>query len=442
MNRLSEKSEQQIAAALEKVAEWVSAGMDPNDAIVKASTLQKLPVGHVKLAVYAYNTGRTLQQLKTGKTVLEKVAVFPLASLERILEQLYPVEPKTAAAHQRNTEVANDYTTAPIRLPAAPASMQKVAEVVIPSTLPASPNTQARKAYKQMAKMAQEYEQLKMAAYAAANQLEAAMQKLAAYFRRSDSIHPQHVRDNAAALHGAAGAHVLDAITKRITVKRAAGPPPLITRWDQPPYTFVNDVLALSGQLRKAAEALRQAEQQKEAAAAAAANSRRPFFAAEAWLAPRSKEATFSPVSYGVGALMAAGSREAVKSWEPKSKSDLVRSRLEDMQLTNLDARLEDIQTKTLLYDLMLNDPIISGYPSESVIAAYNTLSELVPRAAQRRSLMQYALRKYLAQGEVLDNFDMDQLLDAERKLKMTTAPSSAENQGQKTNDLSDSLAF
>jgi hypothetical protein len=66
----------------------------------------------------------------------------------------------------------------------------------------------------------------------------------------------------------------------------------------------------------------------------------------------------------------------------------------------------------------MINDPVISGYDPDQVLRAYSRLSEMAPVASSRGMLAQTLLRKYLAQGEVMDPFDLDQLMTIEKNIR------------------------
>ena len=83
--------------------------------------------------------------------------------------------------------------------------------------------------------------------------------------------------------------------------------------------------------------------------------------------------------------------------------------------------KIQGIRTRAMLDDLMANDPVISGYERDEVLQAFNHLSELAPQSIMTSNMLTKSLmRKYLEQGQMLDTFDVDQLLGAENKLNQS----------------------
>lgn len=96
------------------------------------------------------------------------------------------------------------------------------------------------------------------------------------------------------------------------------------------------------------------------------------------------------------------------------------------MQLTDPDHEmgLRNIRAQSVLNDLILNDPVISGHDPADVSLAFNELSELAPSMADSPAAMQALLRKRLEAGYLAD-FDVKQLMEME-KLKGDTANTTA----------------
>ena len=84
---------------------------------------------------------------------------------------------------------------------------------------------------------------------------------------------------------------------------------------------------------------------------------------------------------------------------------------------------LRRIQTKTMLNDMLANDPVISGYDQDRTLDAFNHLNQLAPRALSQRLVAQQMMRKYLEQDSAVDPFDVDQLLEIEKKLQQRDNP-------------------
>ena len=80
-----------------------------------------------------------------------------------------------------------------------------------------------------------------------------------------------------------------------------------------------------------------------------------------------------------------------------------------------------------MLNDLILNDPVISGYDPHEVASAYNQIAELAPNFTSSNAAMQALLRKRLESGALAD-FDVKQLVELE-KLRAESAKSTLEAQ-------------
>jgi hypothetical protein len=65
----------------------------------------------------------------------------------------------------------------------------------------------------------------------------------------------------------------------------------------------------------------------------------------------------------------------------------------------------------------MLNDPVISRHDPQTVMDAFNSVTQLAPSIADQRLPLQTLLRKQLEQG-ALDTFDLDQTLKLEHGLR------------------------
>ena len=108
--KMSEAAEKKLASALSTVSDEVNRGTHPNDAIAKVASAQQIPHGHIPLMVHAYNTGRSLNQIRHGGSLLEKAADFPLAETPVVMERLYPTNVPTPAELKQASDVSDDYS--------------------------------------------------------------------------------------------------------------------------------------------------------------------------------------------------------------------------------------------------------------------------------------------------------------------------------------------
>ena len=75
-----------------------------------------------------------------------------------------------------------------------------------------------------------------------------------------------------------------------------------------------------------------------------------------------------------------------------------------------------------MINDLISNDPVISGYPVEQVVTAYNTISEMLPALATQPIAMRGLIASMLQRGGGLEAMEIKNLLDTEeqkRKLRI-----------------------
>ena len=131
------------------------------------------------------------------------------------------------------------------------------------------------------------------------------------------------------------------------------------------------------------------------------------------------KESAVLPIA--IGASLGGAGKEIVE--DIADTSDDISSMADQIGDRQHEDKLRQIQTKTMLNDMVSNDPIISGYEQDRVLDAFNHLNQLAPRALSQRLVAQQMMRKYLEQDSAVDPFDVDQLLEIEKKLQQQNAP-------------------
>jgi hypothetical protein len=117
---------------------------------------------------------------------------------------------------------------------------------------------------------------------------------------------------------------------------------------------------------------------------------------------------------------------EKLKGPDDNTRLNKVVSQLNDPEH---EMRLREINTQSMLQDLMLNDDVISGYHPDEVTGAFNDIAQISPSVADQRMLMQSLLRKRLQQGQ-LDTFEQDKLLGFEDKLRRQSQPMAGKADG------------
>jgi hypothetical protein len=120
---------------------------------------------------------------------------------------------------------------------------------------------------------------------------------------------------------------------------------------------------------------------------------------------------SFSGTLAGLGKIMGGGdSLLADKATQSGQKSKAF------MNITSPEHenQLQQIKSRGVLNDLILNDPVISGYDPHEVAQAYNQIAELAPNFTGSNAAMQAMLRKRLEAGQLAD-FDVKQILELEK---------------------------
>jgi hypothetical protein len=75
---------------------------------------------------------------------------------------------------------------------------------------------------------------------------------------------------------------------------------------------------------------------------------------------------------------------------------------------------LRSIRSKGVLHDMILNDPVVSGYDPQDVAMAFNEIAELAPSLVDAPGVLRPLLRKRLEAGQLAD-FDVKQILEMDK---------------------------
>jgi len=110
----------------------------------------------------------------------------------------------------------------------------------------------------------------------------------------------------------------------------------------------------------------------------------------------------------GVGELMGMGA-ENNENKEIKGKKEF-----NTLSNPDHDAAIKSIRAKSVLHDLILNDPVVSAHDPQDVAMAFNDISELAPTLIDTPGMLQTVLRKRLESGQLAD-FDVKQILEMDK---------------------------
>jgi hypothetical protein len=433
--KLSEASEQKISSALSKVAALLEDGIEPNDAIVKIASQEKLLAGQVRLMCRAFNTGRSLEHLRTHDTLEEKAASFKLADASEVLERMFPSKVKTASEVYTETAVSTDYSGAPSWLKRRTQSevkpMEKAASAKA-AAYPTYPEREQRQTLSQLNTLRRSNEAAKLDAINSAYAVVSTMDKVAEYFRDPTALPFTVAQHNASLVLGERAKKLMQKVATDKTVLRRFRTEvreknaSLLSKpadWNSAPYTLIKAALDAVDVYTAAAANLNDAE---VANGEKRAELLRPFVGslpARAYTGSVVKEAG---IGHDAASMMLANAVAdfASKRMEVKpDKEQMVQESLNELGDPAHEDKLRAIRTQAMIHELMAGDPVISGYGYNDVINAHNHLSEVAPKAMQQRVMAQAMLRKYLEQSSSLDPFDTAWMLDVNKSLDERDMP-------------------
>jgi hypothetical protein len=437
--RLTKQSEERISAALAQVADRTNAGESPDDAIVKVASEKRIPAGHVRLMVRAFNNGRVLGHIKKHAELQERAASVPLADACSILERMFPTKHETAAEKAAAVAVADDYhmspvgwlkrrarATARVGLEKAAAAREDEPKV---EPYPEDPRRLGKKAVCAICETRKEHARHKDAAISAGYKVANAMDAIHDCFRQHGMPSISEVWHNCKIALGERGGKLVKKATKDYLW--ATVPPKKPTHavdWAQEPYSLVKAALDAVDEFAEKRAALEQFEQELPGKRE---EILRPFsdslgadvIVGSVWDSQsRTKQAT-GILSLGLAGAIGGSARGFANKIQPKSREELIEDRLKELGEGDHEDKLRAIRTQTMVHELLAADPVISGYDPDMVMDAFNHLAEVAPRAMQQRVMAQALIRKYLEQASAMDPFDLGQLAEMESKTQERDMP-------------------
>lgn len=417
--KLSADSEKRISAALVKVSELLE-DMSPDEAIVKVASDMKLPAGHVRLMVYAFNNGRSLSHIRDSGSLEEKAAAFPLACASTVLERLFPSDIKTPAQEKHASEVSIDYTLPPGYW------LQRRKQSEVPLVKAASNKNPPQSEYEYreanaaltvVQKSRQKQELVKSAAIRATYDVVNALEAVRDYFRGPTALPLCDVTANAVALHGPRASRLMDKVASvKLPQKASAGIHAV--EWDKAPYSLIKQALDAVDQYAQVQDWQKlinedTAEKTAQALRPFAESAGRRVITGSVW----DNQSPTKEAGIVDGAIGGMASKLMDGLGTGDATEALIQKQMQSIGSPKHEDNLRAIRTRTMMHELMAADPVISGYPHQDVIEAFNHLSEIAPRAMQQRVMAQALLRKYLEQSSAMEAFDVDQMLGIENKL-------------------------
>lgn len=401
---------------------------------MKVARDKQLPPGHVTLLIHAYNTGRTTRQREDGETPFEKAADFTLADHAAIGEELYPSQIKAAQVVYNETAVSYEYELSPrgfVERRQETLTKAAAAKVVLPpltkeaaaQLVPYKPLRDERmdivKANHKVAANNRQLEEYRRQYSETADAAQLSLNALREHLKYANEMPFGDLRLQVEMRTGPAELLVFDKVAAEIPGLAKQAATNRIYMGQCKAAELAKVVVSDMGHLVRVKEIY-----EKHAAEIDAANKELllPFVQRPSdpiMLDCFSKEA--SPFIWGAaGGAVKDVLGGIAKSVAPPSDK-LMQQSMNSLTDPQHEATLRNIRTQATLQDLMSNDDVISGYPANEVLNAFNDIGGLSPRSTDQRMVMQSLLRRRLSQG-ALDGFEINQLLDTEDRLKRRDA--------------------
>lgn len=115
-----------------------------------------------------------------------------------------------------------------------------------------------------------------------------------------------------------------------------------------------------------------------------------------------------------IGQLLGAKDLSALSPIKDKDPKSMVREQYQKLTDPSHENALKTIRAKSVVHDMVLNDPVISGYDPQDVAMAFNEIAELAPSLIDTPGMIRPLLRKRLESGQLAD-FDVKQILEMDK---------------------------
>lgn len=441
MSTITSAEERDMIEAVQKTAAYVTSGSSPDDAVEKVAREHGFGPGRIRLVAQAYNTGRQLDQLQQHTNILDKLASFPLADPDVVIERIYNKEKKAA-----EPAVHRDYDRPPTWLD-TPRRMKAAAFKIPTEVPPSTPESREKlgdvhRAFSKTAKHRQTADELRRQAAAAEDTVRFKLASLVEYLKCRGQRLP--FAEIEAGAHNAFGkmatAGFLDIAYARakLTEKRASADDYIVSKVLDPgkaPFTIIGAAV------KAARECVRLRGEAKIAADATATAHTEAFRPFELAGVPSTEESQPSPwcekaagilgtpaMGAFVGSMMSRG-----LGGVPKSRDDLVDDAVASLDDPDHMDELRKIQANAMLSSL-LSDPEdpISSHDPDSVLNAYNEITQIAPRTADSMATLRPLLRRRL-EGNV-QPFEANEMLNIEKGLKANTPNTNIMGSGNASN--------
>ena len=434
MKRMSKEAEKKLLRSVEEVISSVSDGVSPTDALCKVAEANEYSTAEVRRLAEAYNQSRTLHQFDKESDAA-RMKTFPLADPDSVIDRLYPATTEATSEKVANVIAAESLSWTPVSRDFVTARKNRNRHDAIRSSLnlekkandetnPTLERLEKQACFSQLAeKKAQLADQ--------SEQLNVQMQQIGEALRTNfDRDAFRQIEVGIVQQYGEKAAAFLDHIYREAGLDKLKAKRASQSDFDSSRFTLT-DLIGLGGygsvesliksaiNLHSLQKDVRTLESQLSSFDHTPAIEKTASAKEETKSSIFSKEADgFFPISSRVIAPVKA---DISKYTAPDSFDEKNRAVYDNAfaSMTNLLADptavndLAQIKTKAMLTDFMANDEVIANYDDDEILDAFNQLQVISPDIVSNPILARDLLRRYLETGGEIDMFTAEQAAKA-----------------------------
>ena len=375
MDRMPKERERLLLSGRDKAAELSRSLEDPNEALHKAAESRGLTAPEVCRVVEMYNKAKSVAFLKAASSD-RRAEEFPLAESSRVLDKLFNHTPK-AIVKTAGEGRPVDFASAAHRPPLAKTAAEGAGRA---ASAQLSPATFLKRADQAQALCDASRNDARLRAGTAKQSVEKLLGKIASMLEPVNTSGRASFAQNVVnALGVEEGSALISKIASRSRFCAMSAP---LAKTAHAVFMPADGPHITLGLLLD--------EMRKEAAAVDELNG---FFTKTALVN--------TDVMSGLSALAPSeGSAGSAEGLDP-----------ENGMPAKLSGALKAVESKADFLKLYKFDPVLNGYPLMDALQAYNDIRRTTPSLATNKLWIRAAMRRYLTQGGMLDQFELKDML-------------------------------
>jgi len=418
IDRLSKRDEEGVMGAIAESIKLANEGTDPSEAIAKVASAHGYNKHFATRMVEAFNVSKSLKHHKEASGE-QKAENFDLADAGRVNDILFPAKVETPTEKSASAWIPLECGITDDKYfmeGEGPVHTKQAKEVYTWDRQ--DPDILMKRAYGELEHKQLLLKQAELEVRDLAEQATTSLYKIADHFRSTKPCEP-FANFEAAALqsYGDAAAPAMNIVWEMSKAgsfghKRAAGPAKVVPGVSVEPYQLLSNVME---------------KQQQYMAKNAALQDHRVSVTkdeAEVSLVGRlmAKAGQAIPLIGSYLANRAATNMKGDPAADGSVYDEMMKA-TEGLADPDMEAERKSIQAKMMLRNLMTSDEVISQQDPQAVVAAFNEIAALAPRAAESPMVMKSLLRRSLEQGSV-DPMELTNITNLEKGMRENEQPS------------------